>query len=167
MGQSTSVVSDHTIVYEKLALSTAIASAFASLFLLILLWKVADGKWSLNLLIIFAMTFMQLLYDVSFYTAIVPGLGGKSLDIFTKVFQLFGGIGCSLYSNASAFITLYVISKKLLVRMEVFTYISIFSIGIALINAMIALAGFYQKAKWGDNDAGLSLDANKMYYWIR
>lgn len=149
----------HVEIYNNVALAATIISAVASAILIVLIWKISQKRWPITMMTLFAMAVLQLLYDVSFYTAVAP-VANDSVNIVTNILQIVGGIGSSLYSNASAFITLYVISKKLLLKRNVFTYISIFSMGVSFLNATIWVVGYTTKNK-------LEYEGDTMYYWIR
>ena len=100
----------HQAVFEGILLTTCILSCLVSIVMILLLraMKVQNG----HLLIVSCITWSQFVYDISFYPAMTATPPAFAAQFIFILLQLMSGISVSLFSNAMALITLYVITCK-------------------------------------------------------
>jgi hypothetical protein len=92
-------------VYVSLNLITTVLGSFASLFTILLIYRM--GVKTGHVKLVLTMSIFQLMYDVTFFFSNVDC--GYYISVVANIFQVLGGIAGSLVSNWIAFIALYII----------------------------------------------------------
>lgn len=98
--------SPHNKTFASLVLISSVFAAFSSVTVIFLIHKM--GLKNGHILLIWTMSWFQLLYDVSFFNAVVQA-GSSGIYFAANIAQQIGGISGSLTSNFIALITLYVV----------------------------------------------------------
>jgi hypothetical protein len=96
--------------FVAVALISTVVCSLADVFLLYLIRKMK--LWNGHILLILTMSLFQLMYDVTFFPAVISTTKDVSLQLAVEIFQFTGGITSSIFSNCIAFIALYVVYYK-------------------------------------------------------
>lgn len=121
MGKPFSGSNQHQ-VFVSLVLVAAVVGIVCDLFMMYLIRKMK--AWNGHILLILTITVFQLLYDVSFFPAVV-NTGYYNLFLTASVCQFVGGIASSIFSNCVAFVALYVVYYKKAFDIFKYYYISL------------------------------------------
>lgn len=106
-------------------LCSSVLGSICSLLLILLIRELATKiKYTGHLMLINTMSYFQLLYCISFFTSVVIFEDNLALKTVSLVFQSFGGMGSSVFTNFMAIITFISVKQKIFV--DVSSYYLIF-----------------------------------------
>eukprot|EP01039_Chlorochromonas_danica_P011215 gene11215-12507_t len=111
------------------------------------------------LLLITSMTACQVIYDINFIQGVIPGYVNC---IIWNVFNVFGGLSVSLWSNLISFVTVFVIVEiRSLNILQNYFYFSLLATGFPLVLACVTISVLHHPSS---NDDDLS-DDNEPYLY--
>lgn len=130
------------------------------------------------LLLITSMTACQVIYDINFIQGVIPGYINC---IIWNVFNVFGGLSVSLWSNLISFVTVFVIVEiRSLNILQNYLYFSLLATGFPLVLACVTISVLHHPSSNDDkdddhqpylycayDDSDLSLALYGINYWGR
>ena len=151
----------HQQVFVTLVLIGSICSSFASMLMLLIIYKLK--VWNGHILLVVSMTVFQFVYDATFFTGMID-VGNEYVTIISNVLQLFSGVTSSLVSNLVAWITFYVIYYKK--GFDIFRYYSVMML-IVVLPAIADCALFLCSIRGNRSEYFKNIAVLYVYYYLK